>query len=210
MDDGGKLAPEVVYDADLRERLEDGDIVLCTGNGPMSRMIRWLTRSRFSHAAIILHWHGRVLVHEAVGSSGVRVWLLSACVRKYNGRVTLYRPTKETRERLDLAALRRVALDHLGTGYRTMGLFQSAWHLLVSRKKALKDFSKRPPKREFLCSELVSACYREAGIDLAPDVPDGYTTPGDLERSPSLVRVGRLVPAHWADAPPSPPSRPHA
>jgi len=189
--------PIVSYDSELRDRLADGDVIMCTGNGPMSRMIRWLTRSRFSHAAVVLHWHGRVLVAEATGSHGVRVWLLSACVRKYAGRVSLFRPTPEVRARLDLDALRASVMRHLGTGYRTMGLFQVGWHLIWSRKRALRDANRRPPKREFICSELVSACYREAGFDLVPEVPDGYTTPADIERSSALVRVGRLTPAQW-------------
>lgn len=187
----------VCYDDALRGRLADGDLIMCTGNGPTSRMIRWLTRSRFSHAAVILHWHGRVLVAEATGSHGVRVWLLSECVRKYSGRVSLFRPTDEVRVRLDLGALRASVLRHLGTGYRTMGLFQVGWHLIWSTKRARRDPTRRPPKRQFICSELVSACYREAGVDLVPGVPDGYTTPADLERSSSIVRVGRLTPKDY-------------
>jgi len=192
----GDTTATITYDSALRSRLEDGDIILCAGNRPMSRMIRWLTRSRFSHAAIILHWHGRLLVAEATGKTGVRMWLLSACVTKYAGRVTLFRPKPAARARLDLEMLRLTTLDHLGTGYRTMGLFQVAWHLIWSRKRALADPHRRPPAREFLCSELVSACYREAGVDLAPEVPDGFTTPRDLERSPCLEEIGRITPDH--------------
>ena len=189
------------YDAELRSRLADGDIIMCSGNGPMSRMIRWLTKSRFSHAAVVLHWQGRVLVAEATGAHGVRVWALSACVKKYAGRVSLFQPTPEVRARLDLDGLFASVMRHLGTGYRTMGLFQVGWHLIWSRRRAMRDPDRRPPRREFICSELVSTCYREAGVDLVPEVPDGYTTPADIERSPSLVRVGRLTPMHWRDPP---------
>jgi hypothetical protein len=191
-----ELTPSVSYDGALRDRLQDGDLILCTGNGPMSRLIRWFTKSRFSHAAVVLHWHGRVLVAEASGAHGVRVWLLSACVKKYSGRVSLFQPTPEARARLDLERLRKATMNYLGTGYRTMGLFQLGWHLLWARKRALEDPHRRPPKREFICSELVSACYRSAGVDLVPGVPDGYTTPADIEHSSFLVRVGRLTPAH--------------
>ncbi len=183
---------ELVYDAELRAGLEDGDVIMCVGNGPMSRMIRWLSRSRASHAGIILHWHDRVLVAEATGKWGVHVWQLSECVKKYKGRVALYKPRPEARARLSLERLRASVIDYLGRGYRTMSLFQIGWYLLFSRPRAMKDPDRHPPKREFVCSELVAACFREAGVDLVPQIPDGYTTPGDLERSPELVRVGRL------------------
>ncbi|MCC6624373.1 MAG: hypothetical protein IT385_24190 [Deltaproteobacteria bacterium] len=184
----------IPYDT-MRDALADGDIVMCVGNGPMSRLIRWLSKSRASHAGIIMHWHDRILVAEATGKHGVHVWPLSNCVRKYDGRIALYRPTPATRARADLDKLRASIIQHLGTGYRTSSLFQIGWHLLWSRPRAMKDPARRPPKREFVCSELVAACYRDAGVDLVPDVPDGYTTPGDLERSPALERVGRLQPS---------------
>ena len=189
--------PAVTYDAAMRSRIQDGDLVLCSGNGPMSRMIRWLTKSRFSHAGVLFHWHGRVLIAEAVGAHGVRVWLLSQAVKKYSGRVTLFQPTPEARAKLDLSALLFGTLEYLGVGYRTMGLFQVGWHLIWGRKRALKDPTRRPPKREFICSEFVSTAYRDAGVDLVPDVPDGFTTPADIERSALLTRVGRLMPTDY-------------
>jgi len=188
------VADQVPY-SQVRDRLEDGDVIMCVGKGPMSRLIRWLSGSRASHAGIVLRWHDRVLVAEATGKHGVHVWALSACVRKYDGRVALYKPTAEARASLDLDALRASVVRHLGTGYRTLSLFSIGWHLLWSRPRAMKDPRRRPPAREFVCSELVAAAYRDAGVDLVYDVPDGFTTPGDLERSPSLVRIGRLKPA---------------
>lgn len=183
---------EIVYDNALRQSLEDGDIIMCVGKGPMSRLIRWLSKSKASHAGIIMRWHERVLVAEATGKHGVHVWPLSECIKKYDGRVALYKPTADARRRLDVDALHQNVITHLGVGYRTSSLFQIGWHLIWSRPRAMKDPERRPPKREFVCSELVAAAYRAGGVDLVKDVPDGFTTPGDLERSPELERVGRL------------------
>ena len=42
------------------------------------------------------------------------------------------------------------------------------------------------------CSQYVSYCYRQAGLDLVDDIDDGSTSPADLSRSPFLLRRGVL------------------
>ena len=42
---------------------------------------------------------------------------------------------------------------------------------------------------EPFCSEAIARSYRKAGIDLCPKIPDRFTFPGDLAKSPFLERV---------------------
>ncbi len=42
------------------------------------------------------------------------------------------------------------------------------------------------------CSQAISKAFRDAGLDLCPDLPDWATFPGDLARSPALRNLERL------------------
>ena len=72
--------------ADARPGMQAGDVVLFRGSGPMSRAIRWLTRSPYSHAALVFRFEERVYCLEAVGS-GVRLALISEVLARYHGGV---------------------------------------------------------------------------------------------------------------------------
>lgn len=41
---------------DLRDEAETGDILLCAGESPASRMVRTLTGSQYSHVALLARW----------------------------------------------------------------------------------------------------------------------------------------------------------
>jgi len=169
----------------------DGDVLLFSGRTPASLLIRLFTLSRYSHVGVALWWERRLMAVEAVGS-GVRAWPLSDCVRHYEGRIGLYRTSPQVRERLDTGRIRDEATGYLGRRYAWWRLFRLAWYILVGKRPTGADSKKTPP--EFICSSLVSRCYRIAGVDLVPRVPDDFTTPAEIGCSEALTPVGVLEP----------------
>lgn len=166
-----------------REEIEDGDVLLFQGTGVFSRLIRWVTRSRYSHSGIALWWNDRLMVLESTEPE-VRVMPLSILVGHYP-LVDLYRPSGKVNH----VALFEAATEALGKKYAVWTVVRYARRILF-RIRGGGDPRKPPDK--FVCSQLVSFAYREAGIDLDRGNPDEFTTPEALSKSPSLTFVGTL------------------
>jgi len=107
-------APAVEYD-DNRGEIKNGDVLLYRGRSLESRLIRWATRSRYSHAGLAVWWNGRLMVMEAVGR-GVVVTPLSKNVSFYPGYVEWFTSVEEIpdHQRLQMVEL---AQQELGKEY---------------------------------------------------------------------------------------------
>ena len=85
----GVTEPRVlVHYAGIRRETRDGDILLFRGKSWISRIICRVTRSPYSHAAIVAWWDERLMVLEAVGK-GIVVSRMSV------GRLVFGRPRRE-------------------------------------------------------------------------------------------------------------------
>lgn len=161
---------------EARPGFADGDVLLFRGRGPMSRSIRYLTSSPYSHVGLVMLFEGRVYCVEAVGK-GVRLILMSEVVRQYHGGIDYYR-LREATEGQRRGAL-GFCLQQLGKLYDRAGLLRFLAMLALRHKpRAWRD-------RYWFCSELVAAAYRAQGITLAAERP-AYTSPADLAVSPLL------------------------
>jgi len=169
---------------EIRDRIQDGDILLFRGKSWISRLIGWATRSPYSHAGILGWWHGRLMVLEAV-SNGVVASRMSIVVQRYSGKVELW----TTDLQLERKAVIHAAQILLGKRYSKLKLLHNLKRLLLGRRRDEPADPDDAPE-EFICSEFVSRVWRAGGIDLAQDSPDMYTKPADIARSPSLRRVG--------------------
>lgn len=134
-----------------RDELKDGDLLQFSGNSVLSRLIRWKTRSEFSHSALVI-WikdSDRIFTQTAE-HSGVSLIPLSVYLEKYDGDVYWY-PLKDEWEskRLDI---KKRALDFLGTSYD----FKSLAAQLLFKVEA--DTS------TLFCSESCFLCYGMEGI----------------------------------------------
>ena len=84
----------------VSRRVRDGDILLCSGNDPFSRLISWSTKSPWTHVALAYRWPalGRIMVFESVQQLGVRTVPLSKFIsqsstgqKPYPGKIILAR-----------------------------------------------------------------------------------------------------------------------
>lgn len=170
---------------DCAEWLRPGMVLLVSKRGLFRRVVRWVTRSPWTHAAVIDETAAGVwLVVEAVaiGVVGQRLdhYLDDA---RYDALLVRDAPGLGLPDREEI--LRAAWLD-VGRGYDAVGLLG----VLARRGLGLPVVSAFDDEDRYFCSELVSAAFLDgAGIALATGQPAGLVAPGDIAASPALRDV---------------------
>jgi hypothetical protein len=177
----------LVHYAGIRREIRDGDILLFRGKSWISRIIRRVTGSPYSHAAIVSWWNDRLMVLEAVGK-GIVVSRMSVVVHQYSGKVELW----TTDAKLVRTEVIRAAQRLLGKRYSPYKLIRNLGRLVFRRPRHDEVDPDAPPD-DFICSEFVSRVWRAGGIDLVSGAPDMYTKPSDIAKSPHLRKIGGMV-----------------
>ncbi len=166
--------------------LKDGDVLLYKGTSFISKIIRWKTKSQWSHAGIVAWWGDRLMVLEATGR-GVWPVRLSKNIDKYHGDIHWFqyngvRPLYVA----DRKAMIEFAKEEIGKEY------PSVWELAKTFLGKDNTDDKFVFNRKIIfCSQFVARVYNWRGFDLASKKADDYTTPEDLYAG-DLTRVGIL------------------
>lgn len=184
---GAILSPAVEYD-DNRGQIKNGDVLLYRGRSLESRLIRWATRSRYSHAGLAVWWNGRLMVMEAVGR-GVVVTPLSKNVSFYPGYVEWFTSVEEIPDHQRLQMV-EFAQQELGKEYALWRAVLLGFRRLFQRDVETRDKMRR--ELRLFCSHYVAQAYNAVGRDLKKGVSDRFMSPGDVAASPLLKRVGAL------------------
>lgn len=143
-------------------------ILLYRGRGPVSRVIRWQTRSPYSHASILLP--DGVTVIESIQFKGVH--LRSLFDPKFTDPFDAFSLAHATIGQW--AQIETFARAELGAGYDYRNIFR-----FVTRTTSGHD-------TRWFCSELVFAAVASAGIKLLERIEPWAVSPGDLALSPIL------------------------
>ena len=187
--------------AEVRAMVQNGDLLMCSARDVSSRMIRWATRSAWSHLGLAFWLRDveRVVVLECVERLGVRAVPLSDFVRRtsggiepYPGRIVLARhdalaridPIERTR------AMSGFAFDRLGDRFSNREMIKIGLRIVLGR------FGVTMPRRlraddEFICSEYVARCYERAGVALRWDGL-GFMAPADIARDPGMRALAEI------------------
>ncbi len=139
-------------------------VLLFRGRGAISALIRWQTRSPFSHAALLMP-DGRIV--ESWQGAGVRVKALA----DWSDIDVFDVPSMSAGQWNDAL---RFATDFVGAGYDYRSVMR-----FVSRRGASED-------GRWFCSELVFAALQAAGVDLLERIAASEVSPGLLSLSPLL------------------------
>jgi uncharacterized protein YycO len=142
-------------------------VLLFHGRGAISALIRWQTRSRYSHAALRLR-DGRIV--EAWQGCGVRIRELPA-----GPGIEAYRVRGLSASRWDTAL--RYACAQVGAGYDYWGVVR-----FISRRRL-------PANLRWFCSELVFSSLQSVGVTLLTRIDASEVSPGMLALSPRLKRI---------------------
>ncbi len=175
-----------VFYSQVRDSIEDGDIILFRGNKQISQAIAQISRSAYSHAGLVLTWFGRRMLVSAEAPK-IQAIPLSIAVTAYDGRVDWYKLEAEARAQLNVQKLALEALTNLGVEYGTTKLFDLAAHFVFGAD--VPDDEANP--RTMICSQFVSRCFRVGGADLSPK-SDLATVPGEIAASPLVAYIATL------------------
>ncbi len=182
----------------LRHAVRDGDVLLCSATDSFSRLIRWATKSPWSHVAIAyrLEEIDRVIVLECVEKIGVRAVPLSSFISRtsegvhpYPGQILLARHSamaaKSRREPWKKIA--GFAFDRLGDRFAPGEILKIGLRIVVSRFRRRLHPS-LGPKNEFICSEYVARCFKTVGVEIRWDGL-GFIAPADIANDPRVQAV---------------------
>jgi len=164
--------------AALRISLEPGDVLLVEGNSRISRVIKYLTQSTWSHAALYVGLGAGlgerdgdplVLVEAELGK-GVIASPLSK-FNSYNTRIC--RPVGLTPE--DRAAVIRYAAERIGYDYDLKNIIDLMRYFLPQppvparwRRRMISLGSGEPTRA--ICSTLIAQAFESVGYPILPEV----------------------------------------
>lgn len=144
-------------------------------DGPLSRLIRWVTRSPYSHVAILV---GGCL-YEALGSGVVK--REGAAVQ---ARIREAAAGKVIRcSRRDAQQVQTWLEAHVASRYSILGFLSAGIGALTGHRILIKLDGR------YICSELAAQALIIAGIFLPHDA--GTITPADLATALGAIPLGR-------------------
>ena len=174
---------------------QDGDILLCKGADPVSQLIKWGTKSIYSHVAIIASARLGLII-EAIPQGGVR----AISVKNYTTPYDLYRIKDDYK--YDLNQVVAFLIKMLAKGYDFKSVILLGWklflrnlrllkllHLKIFRNKKAAD--QLQEEQDYFCSELCyEAFFIGGGLDIVPQISNAETTsPGDIARSNVVTKI---------------------
>ncbi len=190
---------KVRYD-EVRARIQNGDLLLCSGNYMFSKLIQKATDSCWSHVAFVLKVDAidRVMVLESIEGKGVRTVALSEYVRNfegtgcgYQGRLAIARhedfAAKASPERLK--EMSQFAVDRFAYPYDDEEIARITARIVGSALGFKKGEIERD--QEYICSEYVFECYQRLGIDIPYD-KRGFVAPADFARDKKVSLLWEL------------------
>lgn len=197
LDEAGIAAlPVQSYSGTVRSTLCTGDLLFCSGNYSVSRMIRQVTNSPWSHVGIVVVAKaiGRVLFLESVEDVGVRFAPLSKYLTSYeNGQ-----PYEGALVVARCSAITSKGMTDAQKVDRVVGFGADALTLPYDKKeigeilaRVVLGIGRRTAESGYICSELVAACFASAGITITAS-QGGFVTPEDVWRDGTIDVLARV------------------
>lgn len=185
---------------DARNIIRTGDLLLCSGTKPVSRIIQTATRSPYSHVALVVRMLSidRVLLLEAEWPYGVRVVSLSSyfkdwksCDKPYPGHLLVARHAKLDTDNEDVLLMFLSELvDILGRPYSLRRVLRIGLREIVAL--AGLRFRELRLKKATVCSEYIHHAFSRLGIHI-PCNPKGYILPIDIASHQDISLVCRIL-----------------
>jgi hypothetical protein len=183
---------DVVNYEQIRDSLKTGQIFFSSGRYLFSGIIQRLTKSVWSHVAIIYKDEalGRVLILEAEPYVGIRLIPLSKYLKDYKGKRKPYKglvyiaDLETTIDKSKIGNAISFGLDELTRPYDNWEIFRIMLRILFKIGKPEKN-------RNYICSELVSDAFAEAGINFP--LTDTYTSPDGIWKDAKVVKKYRIL-----------------
>lgn len=187
----------------IRSEIQDGDVLLCSGNGWFSKAIQSVTKSPWSHVGFVYWWHemDRLMVMESVETIGVRTVPFSRYLNNYDGKgkpypggFILIRHDDFTARFTDARKkkLGQFAASRLGYKYDNDEIAKISARIMASYIPGFKSSKKElSHDEEYICSEFVHRCYKEINISVKHNTK-GFIAPSDFSADPKFNLMWNL------------------
>lgn len=196
------------YD-DIRPKLNTGDMVLFSGEGHISNIIKWYTKSKWSHVGMVIKsiewdmlllWESTTLskikdIQSGKAKQGVQLVPLSGRIKAYEGEVGVRLLNIERTSEM-LCSLKDLRRELKGRPYEEnkLELFKSAYDFVGGHNE--EDLS------SVFCSESFAEGWQRMEIFEEPPKgkPSNEYTPADLGYTGLKLVKGELssvIPVSW-------------
>lgn len=173
-----KAMPVIPYEK-IRDHLKTGNIFFSSGSYAFSGVIQRLTKSTWSHVAVVYKDEelGRVMVLEAEPYVGIRLIPVSKYLHDYKGKKRPYKgqiAIAKINMDVEKEKLNRgisFGLDELTRPYDNFEIVRIMMRILF-------HISRRERNRNYICSELVRDIFAKAGIIM--QYRDTYISPDNI------------------------------
>jgi len=158
----------------VKKFMKPGDVIAFSGDGFISSLIKWKTKSDISHIGCLVEHNNNLKLIESTTlkkKSGVSYCSITDRYNTYNGSLYWFPLERWSYHNLDVCTYTEFLHDQNGKEYDTIGAILSA--IIIYGKE---DFSK------MFCSELVCAAFKAGGI--APYINCSEMTPIDVLKLP--------------------------
>lgn len=186
-----KELPVIPYEK-VREHIKTGHIFFSSGSYAFSGIIQRLTKSAWSHVAIVYKDEAleRVLILEAEPRIGIRICPLSKYIhdykgsrRPYKGQIVLAQLNFDLeKEKLDKAI--SFGLDELTRPYDN-------WEIIRIMTRILFRIGKKEKNKNYICSELVRDAFAKAGVVFR--LNDTYISPQEIWKDVRVTMKYRVL-----------------
>lgn len=186
-----KKLPVVSY-MKIRDELKTGDIFFSSGSYLFSGVIQRLTKSAWSHVAIVYKDEElkRVMILEAEPRIGIRLIPISKYLhdykgtkKPYKGQIVLAKLNHEM-EQTELNKAINFGLNELTRPYDN-------WEIIRIMTRILFRIGKKEKNRSYICSELVADAFAKAGIKFHKR--DTYISPKEIWMDNRMEMICRLL-----------------
>jgi hypothetical protein len=182
---------------DVRAQLKTGDLLLFSGKGAVSNVIKLFSGGKWSHVGMVLRvpelsdavllWESTTLsdipdVETELPTKGVQIVPLSQRLSRYRGEVTLRALGKPITDAMfKKLAARRQELSRRPYEKGEMELLKAAWDYIGGASGG-EDLS------SVFCSELVAEAYQAMGLldEYPKGLPSNEYTPVDFSERRTL------------------------
>jgi len=131
--------------------LREGDILHCMSNRWLAKLIKFFTKSKINHTALVLNIYGELMILDSQ-IKGTNIKPLKDWVKKYKYKYIISRPNKFTK------AQKKRAVSIVGhTPYDFASLIFQAWYQITGKwiGKTYEEAKKR-----MYCSEAISFIFQ--------------------------------------------------
>ncbi len=159
-----KEMPVIPYEK-IRDGLKTGDIFFSSGSYLFSGIIQKLTKSTWSHVAVVYKDEelGRVLLLEAEPYIGIRLIPLSKYLHDYKGKKRPYKG-QIVIANLNIAVPKENMNNGISFGLDELTRPYDNFEIVRIMMRILFHISRRERNRNYICSELVRDVFVKANV----------------------------------------------